>query len=211
MDREQEGRSIERRGLTEPVEVREEADGVRVVGYAALYNSRSVILPGGFQEIIRPGAFDRSLENPETDVVALWNHDENFLLGRQSSGTLKLWADERGLMYSVLMPSSRADVLEAVRRGDAKGSSFAFTVERDGEEYERSEDGGPPLRYISKVKGLYDVSVVVHPAYPETTAAVRQRAAEFAEPVKHEPEPVPARISPLARAAHVARWLRREF
>jgi HK97 family phage prohead protease len=200
---------LERRGLTEPVEVREEADGVRVVGYAALYNSRSVILPGGFQEIIRPGAFDDSLENPETDVVALWNHDENFLLGRQSSGTLKLWADERGLMYSVLMPSSRADVTEAVRRGDAKGSSFAFTVERDGEEYERSADGGPPLRYISKVKGLYDVSVVVHPAYPETTAAVRQRAAEFAEPVEHEAEPVPARVSPLARAAHVARWLRR--
>jgi HK97 family phage prohead protease len=201
---------LERRGLTEPVELREEADGVRVVGYAALYNSRSVILPGGFQEMIRPGAFDASLENPDTDVVALWNHDDNFLLGRQSSGTLKLWADERGLMYSVLMPASRADVTEAVRRGDAKGSSFAFTVERDGEEYERSADGGPPLRYINKVRALYDVSVVVHPAYPETTAAVRQRAAELlVEPIAEQAEPAPLRVSPLARAGHVARWLRR--
>ena len=200
---------LERRGLTEPVEVREEADGVRVVGYAALYNSRSVILPGGFQEIIRPGAFDDSLADPNTDVVALWNHDENFPLGRQSSGTLKLWTDDRGLMYSVLMPSTRSDVLETVRRGDAKQSSFAFTVDREGEEYERSADGGPPLRYISRVKGLFDVSIVLHPAYPETTAAVRKRAAEFAEPVEHEAEPVPARVSPLARAAHVARWLRR--
>lgn len=209
MDREQEGRSFERRSISEGLEVREVDGEVRIVGYAALYNSESHVLAGGFREVIRPGAFDDALADPATDVVALFNHDENYVLGRQSSGTLQLAADERGLRYSVALPRSRADVAEAVRRGDVKGSSFAFVVNADGEEYQRSQDGGPPLRYINRVTNLYDVSAVLHPAYPATTAAVRKRAAEFVEPIAEQVEQLPLRVSPLAQAEHVARWLRR--
>ena len=39
MDREQEGRSVERRGLTSPVELREENGQPRLFGYAALYEA----------------------------------------------------------------------------------------------------------------------------------------------------------------------------
>ena len=211
MDREQEGRSIERRGLPEPVELREEDGQPRLTGYAALYESESVVLPGGFREILLRGAFDDALASPETDVVALFNHDSNQVLGRQSAGTLRLSTDERGLRYDITPPDTQAgrDTVELVRRGDLAGASFAFTVRSEDEEYKRTDDG--PRRYIQRVSGLFDVSVVLTPAYPETTAAVRQRAAEFAEPVEHEAEPAPARVSPLARAAHVARWLRREF
>ena len=100
------------------------------------------------------------------------------------------------------------DTVELVRRGDLSGASFAFTVRSEDEEYQRTEDG--PRRYISRVAGLYDVSVVLTPAYPETTAQVRQRAAELlAEPIAEQAEPLPLRVSPLAQAAHVARWLRR--
>ena len=210
MDREQEGRSVERRGLTSPVELREEDGQPRLVGYAALYESESVVLPGGFREILRRGAFDDALASPETDVVALFNHDSNLILGRQSAGTLSLAADERGLRYSITPPDTQAgrDTVELVRVGNVSGASFAFTVRPDDEEYKRTEDG--PRRFIDRVAGLYDVSVVLTPAYPETTAAVRQRAAELlAEPIAEQAEPLPLRVSPLAQAEHVARWLRR--
>jgi HK97 family phage prohead protease len=200
---------LERRSLSEGLEVREIDGEVRIVGYAALYNSESHVLAGGFREVIRPGAFDDALADPATDVVALFNHDENFILGRQSAGTLQLAADERGLRYSVAVPQSRADVIDAVRLRNVAGSSFAFVVNADGEEYQRSQDGGPPLRYINRVSGLYDVSPCVHPAYPATTAAVRKRAAEFVEPIAEQAEQLPLRVSPLAQAEHVARWLRR--
>ena len=210
MDREQEGRSVERRGLTSPVELREEDGQPRLVGYAALYESESVVLPGGFREILRRGAFDDALASPETDVVALFNHDSNLILGRQSAGTLSLAADERGLRYSITPPDTQAgrDTVELVRVGNVSGASFAFTVRPDDEEYQRSEDG--PRRFISRVQALYDVSVVLTPAYPQTTAAVRQRAAELlAEPIAEQAEQLPLRVSPLAQAEHVARWLRR--
>ena len=210
MDREQEGRSVERRGLTSPVELREEDGQPRLVGYAALYESESVVLPGGFREVLRRGAFDDALASPETDVVALFNHDNNLILGRQSAGTLRLYTDERGLRYDITPPDTQTgrDTVELVRRGDLSGASFAFSLSSsDDEEYKRTEDG--PRRYINTLK-LWDVSVVLTPAYPETTAAVRQRAAELlAEPIAEQAEPAPIRVSPLAQAEHVARWLRR--
>ncbi len=210
MDREQEGRSVERRGITVPVEYREEDGQPRLTGYAALYESESVVLPGGFREVLRVGAFDSALASPETDVVALLNHDSNMILGRQSAGTLRLAADDRGLRYDITPPDTQVgrDTVALVRRGDLSGASFAFTVRAEDEEYERTADG--PRRYINRVSGLYDVSVVLTPAYPETTAAVRQRAAELlAEPIAEQAEPAPLRVSPLARAEHTARWLRR--
>lgn len=210
MDREQEGRSVERRGLTSPVELREENGQPRLFGYAALYESESVVLPGGFREVLRRGAFDDALASPETDVVALFNHDSNLILGRQSAGTLRLSTDERGLRYDITPPDTQVgrDTVELVRVGNVSGASFAFTVRPDDEEYKRTEDG--PRRFIDRVAGLYDVSVVLTPAYPETTAAVRQRAAELlVEPIAEQVEQLPLRVSPLAQAEHVARWLRR--
>ena len=210
MDREQEGRSIERRSVTSPVELRDEDGQPRLVGYAALFDSESVILPGGVREVLRVGAFADALANRETDVVALFNHDANLILGRQSAGTLRLAADERGLRYDITPPDTQVgrDTVELVRRRDLAGASFAFTVRSEDEEYERTDDG--PRRYISRVSGLYDVSVVLTPAYPETTAEVRQRAAELlVEPIAEQAEPLPLRVSPLAQAKHVARWLRR--
>jgi len=201
---------LERRGVTVPVEYREEDGQPRLTGYAALYESESVVLPGGFREVLRRGAFDDALASDETDVVALFNHDSNMILGRQSAGTLRLSTDERGLRYDITPPDTQVgrDTVALVRRGDLSGASFAFTVRPDDEEYKRTDDG--PRRYIDRVSGLYDVSVVLTPAYPETSAAVRQRAAELlVEPIAEQAEPAPLRVSPLARAAHAAKWLRR--
>jgi HK97 family phage prohead protease len=159
--------------------VESRADGrTSIVGYAAVYNRLSLDL-GGFKEEIMPGAFDNILsrQRGRQDVVALFNHDSNIVLGRTSSGTLELSSDEKGLKYVVTPPVSRADVLELIQRRDVRGSSFAFTVDKSGESFRTGEDG-KAVRQIREVSGLYDVGPVLVPAYPSTSAAVAMRSYE---------------------------------
>jgi HK97 family phage prohead protease len=145
-------------------------------GYAALFNSDSQDL-GGFVERILPGAFDDVIKRG-TDVVALYNHDPMFLLGRESSGTLRVSVDERGLRYEIDPPESRADVIEAIERGDVRGSSFAFRVKGAGEAWSRTADGRQ-LREIRSIDGLFDVGPVLKPAYVATESFVSRRALEM--------------------------------
>jgi HK97 family phage prohead protease len=172
---------IERRDLAveadDDLQIETRADGrAAIVGYAAVYNRLSLDL-GGFREMILPGAFDRILgrERGRQDVVALFNHDSNIVLGRASSGTLELSSDDKGLRYVVTPPVSRADVLELIQRRDVRGSSFAFTVDTRGEQFVTDEKGGA-VRQIREVSGLYDVGPVLVPAYPSTTAGVAMRS-----------------------------------
>ena len=163
------------------VAVETRADGRTVLsGYAVRYNTTSVDL-GGFRETILPGAFDKVLnrQRGKRDVVALFNHDANQLLGRTSSGTLELSSDEKGLRYSVVLPNTELGrtIGELTARGDLRGSSFAFTVEQKGQSWAPGEDG-VPRRSIREVSGLFDVSVVTHPAYSSSSAAVARRSME---------------------------------
>src|ERR1700678_1895575 len=105
-------------------------DGKRTLtGYAAVYNSRSEDL-GGFVETINPGAFTRALRDKQ-DVVALSEHDaKKGLLGRSSSGTLRLSEDSRGLRCEIDLPNTNLgnDIAESVSRGDIRGMSFGFVA-----------------------------------------------------------------------------------
>lgn len=141
-------------------------------GYAAVIGSVSEDM--GFREIIEPGAFDGVLGD---DVRALWNHNSEKVLGRTASGTLKIWADERGLGYEATPPDAQwaRDVLESIRRGDVDQSSFGFDVSEDGQSWERLEDG-TALRHITRFTRLYDVSPVTFPAYAQTTVEARAMA-----------------------------------
>jgi HK97 family phage prohead protease len=177
--------------------VENRADGrAAIIGYAAVYNRLSLDL-GGFREEIMPGAFDKILsrQRGKGDVVALFNHDSNIVLGRSSSGTLELSSDEKGLKYVVTPPVSRADVLELIQRRDVRGSSFAFTVEPKNESFRTGEDG-KAIRQIREVSGLYDVGPVLNPAYPSTSASVAMRSYEawLATQTQPEPEAVAAEI-----------------
>lgn len=195
--------------------VENRADGrAAIIGYAAVYNRLSLDL-GGFREEILPGAFDRILsrQRGRQDVVALFNHDSNIVLGRSSSGTLELSTDDKGLRYVVTPPVSRGDVMELIQRRDVRGSSFAFTVGKEGESF-RTDEGGGAIRQIREVSGLYDVGPVLVPAYPQTSASVAMRSYEawLASQAPSEPEVV-AEVAKrsLARdaAAAVALRLRR--
>jgi len=150
-------------------EFRVEYDGEVVRGYAAVFDSYSEDL-GGFIEIIKKGAFDDVLND---DVRAFYNHSDSFLLGRVSSGTLRVWQDETGLGYEVKMPNTTYanDLIELMRRGDVNQSSFAFLVGRDRWE----KRNGKNVRIIEKVSRLIDVSPVVLPAYPAASSGLAQR------------------------------------
>ena len=168
--------------------VESRSDGrAAIIGYAAVYNRLSLDL-GGFKEEILPGAFDRILSKRGKDVVALFNHDSNIVLGRTSSGTLELSTDDKGLRYVVTPPVSRADVMELIQRRDVRGSSFAFTVGKDGEAF-RTDEGGSAIRQIREVSGLYDVGPVLVPAYPATSASVAMRSYEAWLASQKQPEP----------------------
>jgi len=186
------------------------ADGRPVLtGYAVRYNTLSVDL-GGFRETILPGAFDKVLnrQRGKQDVVALFNHDPNQLLGRTSSGTLELSSDDKGLRYSVTLPNTELGrtIAELTARGDLRGSSFAFTVEPRGEQWAPGEDG-KPRRSIREVSGLFDVSVVTHPAYPSSTTSVARRSLE-AWLASQEPAGVPVVAVPTDSRPAMAAGLR---
>ena len=155
------------------IEVREsEGDDMTLEGYAAVYNSETDL--GHFREVIKPGAFDDVLDN---DVRALINHDPNLILGRTTNGTLELSVDERGLKYKVKLGDQQyaKDFYESVKRGDISQSSFAFTIDKQSWNEERT------VRSVDKVRQLLDVSPVTYPAYAAATVQARDQQLETEE------------------------------
>lgn len=166
------------RRVTENSEVRmEERDGEAktITGYAAVFNSLSQPM-FGFREIIRPGAFKKTIR--EADVRALINHDPNYVLGRTSARTLKLSEDEKGLRYTITPPetSFAKDLMVSIQRGDITQSSFGFQTIKDT----WTGEGEKLTRELIEVK-LYDVSSVTFPAYLQTEVSVRSLLGYLSE------------------------------
>lgn len=166
----------ERRSFTvKELRVQDNGDKpAKITGYAAVFNSLSEPLSdwwaGTFREMIRPGAFKNAIERD--DVRALWNHDPNYVLGRNKSGTLSLSEDDVGLKIEITPPDAQwaRDLMESMRRGDVDQMSFGFRVVTDAWRMQDGED----IRELLDVE-LFDVSVVTYPAYTETSAAVRSK------------------------------------
>jgi HK97 family phage prohead protease len=171
-------KKIERRTYTvRDVEARADGDGMRLAGYAAVFNDSSVPLP--FKESIAPGAFRKTLsETP--DVRLLINH-EGLPLARTKNDTLKLEEDERGLRFEADLADTQEgrDIYELVKRGDVDQMSFAFRVIRQKWNDDRSRR---VLTEVSLADG--DVSVVTYPAYPTTTVEAREHIKEAIKAMK---------------------------
>jgi HK97 family phage prohead protease len=184
---------MERRTTTQRADV----NGQTIAGYAAVFNSPSEDL-GGFIEYIAPGAFDSVMND---DVRGFYNHDYNYLLGRASSGTLRLSTDERGLRYEIDLPNTTYanDLIELMRRGDVNQSSFAFMIESDS----WSVKGKQNIRTITKISRLIDVAPVVIPAYPAATSQLVTRALNTDAEVQTsvaDAEPVGSEIENVDKA-----------
>lgn len=155
---------MERRCLP-TAELRIAEDSPVITGYAAVFNTWADI-GGWFRESIRPGAFVKTIK--ENDIRALFNHDEDFVLGRNKAKTLTLREDTKGLSVEINPPGTgwANDLLISMRRGDVNQMSFGFTVNKAEMDYDKDE------RVLTDVT-LFDVSVVTYPAYPTTSAQVR--------------------------------------
>lgn len=139
-------------------------------GYASVFDSWSEELGGNqpFRERVIKGAFEETIQND--DIRALFNHDPNYVLGRNKAGTLTLEEDDKGLHVRITPPDTQwaKDLLVSIKRGDITQMSFGFTVILDRWNYEDNTD----VRELLKVK-LYDVSPVTFPAYTQTECGIR--------------------------------------
>lgn len=170
--------NAERRFFSEPVQFRADDENV-IEGYAAVFNKDSEDF-GGWHERIAPGAFKDVLSD---NAVALFNHDMNYVLGRNGVN-VTLSEDQNGLKYTVKLPdtSFAKDLRNLIKDGIIHQSSFAFTV---SEQEWKHNDKQPSVRTIKKIKRLYDVSPVTTPAYPD--ASVGARSFEATKPTEEQP------------------------
>lgn len=161
---------IEKR--TYDIELRaEKREGTPILaGYAANFDQPSQDL-GGFVETISRGAFSKTIL--EADVRALFNHDNNFVLGRNKAGTLTMREDNNGLYVEIVPPDTvwARDLMTSVKRGDISQMSFQFQALRDEWNNDHTK------RNLKEVK-LFDVSLVTFPAYESTSIGLQYRSLE---------------------------------
>ncbi len=164
----------------------------RLEGYAAVFDSPSENF-GDFYEVIRPGAFTRSLAdvaNGTRKVHALWSHMESQPLGSTGTGKLQLREDAKGLWFSLDVTRFTPAQLDAVSDGDCR-MSFGFSI-RDKRWSDQAD--GTTIREILDAD-LVEVSPVINPAYPDTSAALRsmqewRSLSQALEPKDSTPEPI---------------------
>ncbi len=166
----------------------------RLVGYPIVFNSLSQDL-GGYFERIDPAAVDRTLKSG-TNVDALIDHrDESlYMLGSTDSGLLRLRKERTGVQADIRPPdtTNARDVITQVRSGLVKGMSFRFRPYDPGgdgsgrvwtEEEVSIEHNGKKVKVLAPVRTVTDmvfteVSVVINPAYLDTSVSARNHAAD---------------------------------
>jgi len=187
--------------LGRPIVLRaKDSNSVRFEGHAAVFDQRTWIgdpqKRWGWWEQVAAGAFARAAA--EDDVVFLYNHNDDTVMARTTSGTLKLDEDKVGLRVKAELDPTDVDVARLVpklERGDVSKMSFAFSVSKETWEI---LDDGDELRTIEAVDPLWDVSAVTFPAYDGTDAALRAVAeARKAQSLNHRLLAVRRRLASL--------------
>ena len=187
--------------LREPQEGQEES---RVVdGEPIIFGVRSVNLTPWSStrkvyEVLEPGCITKELLQ-RSDVVFNINHSNKVtdVLGRYRNtdkDTLMLELNQRNVKSSCDLPKTNAanDTLELIKRGDISGMSFAFDDDHEdtenGVSFERTneiEDGKEVwIRHVKRITALYDVSIVTHPAYEQTSVGTREASDDIEKAIE---------------------------
>ena len=168
--------------------------GVRSVNLTPWSSDRKVY------EILEPGCISRELLQ-RSDVVLNLNHNSDVVnvLGRYRNSerdTLSLEMRGDGIDCRCELPhtNNANDTLELIRRGDINGMSFAFEDDyedtENGVSYEKTndvEDGKVVwLRHVKRITGLYDVSIVTHPAYEQTSVVTREQSEAIDKAIEEQ-------------------------
>lgn len=204
------------RSFGEGCQLRAADDEKRTIqGYAIVFNERSVSLPDYHiwkmvTEVISPDAISDELLRT-SDVIANLEHNNNKLLARcdGGKGTLSLRKDSHGLFVEFDCPNTPfgQQAYEGVKRGDYKGMSFAYRNEDDACNVTYTKEGEGDdvtiIRTVNKIDYLGDVSIVLHPAYQQTS--VEARSAENALIEKEIIEAFPEMQKENVRSAEMMR------
>lgn len=165
------------------IEHRKDEDGGKMIieGYAAVYDDETLIgdEEWGFYERIEKGAFDGANMK---DVPLKYNHSDAVpILARTRNKSLELKTDDKGLFIhaELLDTQDNIDMYKRIKAGLIDKMSFAFTVRKEGETWEK---GKTPKRSIKKFDRIFDVSVVDVPAYEGTS--IYARSLELADAFK---------------------------
>ena len=170
-----------------------QAESRRVEGKPIIFGVRSVNLTPWSEsrevyEVLEPGCISQDLIS-RSDIILNINHSNMVtdVLGRcnNGKGTLELGLRENFIEAACDLPKTNTanDTLELIKRGDITGMSFAFSDDymdsENGVSYERTNemhDGKEVwLRHVKRITGLYDVSIVTHPAYEQTSVGTREQ------------------------------------
>lgn len=156
------------------------AQGI-IEGYPIVFETRTAI-GDLFYEEISADALDGA---DMSDIKFLVNHDDGMIpLARHRRGkrsTMDVAIDKpKGLYIETRLDVDNNAVARAlcssVKRGDVEDMSFAFGIEVSGEEW-RELDAPMPIRRITKISRVFEVSAVSDGAYPQTEIYTRTKGA----------------------------------
>ena len=152
------------------IRAEQEEQGAVIEGYPIVFNQETDL--GEWREVIEPSSVNDKLLR---DVALMVGHDFGMIPLAHSrrnngSGTMQLTADETGVKMRALLDVENnpkaAEAYSAIKRGDMAGMSFAFIVNEDRWE---DLDTDKPLRRITGMSDIFEVSLVAFPAYKGTS------------------------------------------
>ncbi|CAM5476535.1 HK97 family phage prohead protease [Frigidibacter albus] len=169
------------------LELRAAGDGSRRLSGAFPYNRRAVLDAGGKgrrpkKEQFAPRAMSFAVDDPERDIHLLVGHSFDKPLASKAAKTLILKDTDAALTFeAILTPeiqeaSWAKDFLAAFAAGLIGGISPGFRVpDMDGAEATEEEDPRDGTALIRTIFAavLFELSMVVRPAYHETDVSLR--------------------------------------
>ena len=179
---------------TEPLEIRREGDGSRIVAGRFPYNRRAILSDGGQRgrpqkEAFASRAFGFSVEQADNDIPLLVGHDFAKPLASRRSGTMTLSDDDDALSFEarispqIAETSHGRDALALLTAGLATGLSPGFRVPPERavpnavtvEEEPDNPAAGQNRAVIRTINAaiLYELSIVTRPAFEEAQVEAR--------------------------------------
>lgn len=160
----------------------EENDKLILEGYAVIFNRETAIGDPengcGFYESVERSAFDGA---DVSDVCCKYNHNDSMtILARTRNKSLVLTVDDKGLHVRIELQGNvqaHRDAYNMVQSGLLDKMSFAFSLPYDPDwnclGHRVWNENGIKHRAITKIKKLFDVSIVDIPAYDDTSIFAR--------------------------------------
>lgn len=155
------------------VQIEGQPDELWVEGYAARFNSPTVLFELDGMEYKEQIASDAFIEAKMDDVIFNYNH-QGRVMARTRNKTLQVNTDEQGLFIRARLDGTEEgqSLYRDIQNGYIDRMSFRFTNKAEAFDSENR------TWTVLRVKRLYDVSAVDIPAYDDTSISARMADAE---------------------------------